>query len=314
MKEHITINEVGLRDGLQNQPRILSTEAKLQVFEALAAAGLKDFEVTSFVAPEAVPQLADAVEVMAALPRDSKFKYTCLVPNFRGYERAVSAGATGIAVILAATDTMNRKNINMSLEQALLVCGDVVRRAKSDGLFVRVYLAAAFECAFEGPTPPKVVFDLLEKMAVTGPDEFAIADTIGAANPRQVRHIFEALVKTYGTTRISAHFHDTRGLASALALTALEFGIRRFDSSVAGLGGCPFVPGASGNAATEDLVFLFHELGFDTGVDFDKLIETVDTVKGILPEAPGGRILGWCRGRSARNASSKADIGLGLSR
>jgi hydroxymethylglutaryl-CoA lyase len=209
---------------------------------------------------------------------------------------------------------MNRKNINMSLQQAVLVCGDVIRRAKSDGLFARLYLAAAFECGFEGPTPPSVVFDLLEKMAAAGPDEFAIADTTGAANPRQVRHIFDTVVEAYGTTRISAHFHDTQGLASALTLTALECGIRRFDSSVAGLGGCPFVPGASGNAATEDLVFLFHELGFDTGVDFDKLIEAVDTVQDMLPEAPGGRILRWCRGRSAYNASSKPDDGLGLSR
>ncbi len=301
MTERIFINEVGLRDGLQNQPKIVSTENKLTIFHALAAAGLKAFEVTSFVSPKAVPQLADAADLLKSLPDDPQFRLTCLVPNMRGYERAVSAGARAIAVVLSATNTLNRRNINMSLDDASAVCEQVVRKAKSDGLFARAYIAAAFACPFEGQTPRKIVFELLDQMTTAGADELAIADTIGAANPKQVRDVFAAAIASYGATRTVAHFHDTRGLASALAWAALDSGVRRFDSSIAGLGGCPFAPGASGNVATEDLNFLFRDLGFETGIDFDKLFDAIDLVENLLGPGHGGRILPWYR-TQRRNA------------
>ena len=263
----------------------------------LAATGITDFEATSFVSPKHVPQLADAAELLRQLPADPRYRFTVLVPNERGYERAVAAGARGVAVVLSATDGLNRKNFNMSLAQATEVCEQVVRRAKQDGLFARAYIAAAFACPFEGLTPPKVLFGLLERMRAAGADELAIADTIGAANPKQVRDVFKTAVANYGADQVAAHFHDTRGLGSALAWTAAEAGVRRFDSSIAGLGGCPFAPGASGNVATEDLVFMFNDVGFETGIDFEVLLAAVETAARMLGAAHGGHIVPWSRSR-----------------
>ncbi len=300
MAERIVINEVSLRDGLQNQRKILSIAEKISLFDALAAAGLRDFETTSFVSPKAVPQLADASELLAQLGARPGYHLTCLVPNMKGYERAKAAGARGIAVVLATTETLNRKNIGMSLDEATLVCAQVVEQARQDGMFGRAYIATAFACPFEGAVAPDVVASLAEKMIHAGANEIAVADTIGAGHPQQARPLFESLVRTYGPNRIAAHFHDTRGLGSALAWAALEAGVRRFDGSIAGLGGCPFAPGASGNVATEDLVFLFEEAGFDTGVDLGKLIDAVGKAGELTGAAHGGRIVPWCRTRQQR--------------
>ncbi|MBN9048571.1 MAG: hydroxymethylglutaryl-CoA lyase [Rhizobiales bacterium] len=297
MTERILINEVGLRDGLQNQPSILSTDQKLALFHTLRAAGIRDFEATSFVSPKHVPQLADAAEFLRLLPQDRSLRYTCLIPNERGYERALAAGATGIAVVLSATEGLNQKNIGMSLVQATEVCERVVRRAKDEGLFARAYIAAAFACPFEGLTPPRVLFELLDRMRTAGADELAIADTIGAANPRQVKDVFQEAINRYDDSHVAAHFHDTRGLGTALAWTAAEAGVRRFDSSIAGLGGCPFAPGASGNVATEDLVFMFNDVGFETGIDFNALLAAVGTAATMLQAARGGHIVPWARSR-----------------
>ena len=306
MAERIVINEVGLRDGLQNQPRILSTEAKISLFDELASAGLRDFELTSFVSPKAVPQLADASDVLASVKDRPGFRLTCLVPNMRGYERAKAAGAKGIAVVLATTETLNRKNINMSLTEATSVCEQVVDGAHRDGIFARAYIATAFACPFEGAVAPEIVMQLAARMTQAGADEIAIADTIGAAHPKEVRLLFDPLVREYGSDRIAAHFHDTRGLGSALAWAALEAGVRRFDGSVAGLGGCPFAPGASGNVATEDLVFLFEGAGFDTGVNLDKLIDAVGKANDLIGGAHGGRILPWYRSQRAKKSAAVA--------
>jgi hydroxymethylglutaryl-CoA lyase len=303
MAERIVINEVGLRDGLQNQPRILSTEAKISLFDSLASAGLRDFELTSFVSPKAVPQLADAREVLAAVKDRPGFRLTCLVPNMRGYERAKAAGAKGVAVVLATTETLNRKNINMSLAEATAVCEQVVHQAHHDEVFARAYIATAFACPFEGAVAPEIVLQIAARMTRAGADEIAIADTIGAAHPKEVRRLLDPLVREYGPDRIAAHFHDTRGLGSALAWAALEAGVRRFDGSIAGLGGCPFAPGASGNVATEDLVFLFDRAGFDTGVNLDKLIDAVGKANDLIGQAHGGRILPWYRTQRAKRAA-----------
>lgn len=296
MSDRAFINEVGLRDGLQNQPKILSTVDKLRIFHALAAAGLTDFEVTSFVSPKTVPQLADAAVLLQALPINFGLRYTCLVPNLNGYRHAIAAGARRIAVVLAATDTMNRKNINMSLEQATATCTDVIREAKTDGLFARAYIASAFACAYEGKTSRHEMFRLADVMLHAGADELAIADTVGAANPQEVKEVFTSAIRRYEQSKICAHFHDTRGLGSALVWAALEVGVRRFDSSIAGLGGCPFAPGATGNVATEDLVYLFNELAMETAVDFDKILDVVGLVRELLGNQVGGRILQLYRG------------------
>lgn len=303
MSERVVVNEVGLRDGLQNQSLTLSTGDKVALFDALAAAGVRNFELTSFVSPKAVPQLADANDLLAAVGERPGFHLTCLVPNMRGYERAKKSGAKGIAVVLATTETLNRKNINMSLAEATAVCAQVVGEARRKGVFARAYIATAFACPFEGSVAPAVVSSLAQEMIDAGADEIAIADTIGAGHPRQARQLFGALLSKFGVPRIAAHFHDTRGLGSALAWAALEAGVRRFDGSVAGLGGCPFAPGASGNLATEDLVFLCEQAGFDTGIDLSRLIEAVDKSSDLMGTVLGGRILPWCRAKQRHTSA-----------
>lgn len=297
MSDHIRITDVSLRDGLQNQPHILPTAQKIALLKALRAARIGHFEVTSFVSPKHVPQLADAAEVLQALPPDVANRCLSLVPNQRGYVRARAAGASGIAVVLSATEQMNRRNINMSLAEATSVSEAIIRQAKLDGVFARAYIAVAFECPFEGPTPPGVVMDLSARMAAAGVDEIAIADTIGAANPRQVREVYGHAVTEFGAARIASHLHDTRGLGSVLAWAAADAGVRNFDAAIAGLGGCPFAPGASGNVAIEDLVYMFNASGMDTGIDFDRLMDAVDLARTLLPSAPGGHVARWASGR-----------------
>jgi len=305
MAERIIVNEVGLRDGLQNQPRLVSTEQKLAILEGLLAAGITHVEATSFVSPKAVPQMADAAELFARLPRKDSIDYSVLVPNLKGYERAVAAGATSIAITPACSEGMNRANINMSLEQAIQVAEEVMRKAKADGVNGRCYLATAFVCPFDGPTDPGVVRALAARMLEAGAIEIAIADTIGAANPREVGDLFASLAAAHGAATFSGHFHDTRGLAIANCWAAAERGIRKFDSSIGGLGGCPFAPGAAGNAATEDVVHLFEGAGFDTGIDLDKLASAVGGAEIAVGSGLGGRYLSWRRSQYLRRAAQR---------
>jgi hydroxymethylglutaryl-CoA lyase len=308
MKEHVIVNEVGLRDGLQNQPRPVPTEKKLVLAEALLNAGVCHLEATSFVSPRAVPQLADAAELFGALPNRPGLNYTALVPNERGYERAVAAGARSVAVVVAATETLNAKNINMSLEQATATCESVLKRAKGDGIVTRAYIAAACACPFEGVTPSAAVLSLTERMLKADAGEIAIADTIGAGHPRQVADLFKSVVAVVEPSRVAAHFHDTRGMGVALAWVALEAGIRKFDSSIGGLGGCPFAPGATGNLATEDLVFLLMESGFETGIDLEKLVAAVGVAENVTGQALGGKIIPWWKGRGGDGAKGKTSL------
>lgn len=303
MNERIIVNEVGLRDGLQNQPRLVSTDEKMVMLEGLLAAGITHIEATSFVSPKAVPQMADAADVMTRLPRKGSIDYSVLIPNMKGYERAVAAGASSIAITPACTEGMNRANINMSLVRAIRVAEDVMRRAKTDGVRGRAYLATAFVCPFDGPTDPGVVRALAARMFEAGATEVIPADTIGAANPKQVGDLFAALVATHGAARLAAHFHDTRGLAIANCWAAAERGIRKFDSSIGGLGGCPFAPGAAGNAATEDVVQLFEGAGFDTGIDLDKLAAAIGGAEAAVGRQLGGRYMMWRRSQELRQAA-----------
>jgi len=289
----ITITEVGLRDGLQNQLQIVRTEAKLRIFDSLTAAGLKNLEATSFVSPTRVPQLADADSFAQRLPQNKDLELSALIASQRGYERAKRAGIRRIAVVLAASETLNQKNIGLPIVAATKLFHNIIAKAGRDGIGVRAYIAAAMGCPYEGHTPPSVVARLADTMAEAGAEEIAIADTIGAGHPAEVKPLLKPLLRDYGSDKIAVHFHDTRGLGMALAWAALECGVRRFDSSIGGLGGCPFAPGASGNVATEDLVFMLREDGFDTGIDFPKLLEAVQIVRNEVDRGAGGRIVSW---------------------
>ncbi|MCW5749994.1 MAG: hydroxymethylglutaryl-CoA lyase [Alphaproteobacteria bacterium] len=301
----VTINEVGLRDGLQNHPRRLGVAEKLELYRALRISGLHSFELTSFVSPKAVPAMADAAELVAALPPEEGVNLTALVPNRRGYARAREAGMRGIAVVLAATETLNQRNIGMSLDRAREECAAVLRQAAADGVFARAYVAAACACPYEGPTSPDTVIALAEEMLAAGADEVAIADTIGAGNPRQVATLFRSAVARCGAGCLSAHFHDTRALGVTLSWVALQEGIRKFDASIGGLGGCPFAPGASGNLATEDLVFMLEESGYRTQVDLPALMAAASLAGRLLGGQVGGRITPWYESRHrSRNIES----------
>lgn len=298
----VTINDVGPRDGLQNQPVLVSAEDKLRLIKHLVAAGIKDIEVTAFVSPKAVPQMADAQEVFTQLPVDDAVNYSALIPNEKGYERAVASGARSVAVVLSATETMNQKNIRMSLQQTKDVCKSVIERAKSDGVESRAYIAVAFECPYEGQVDSDLIMRLSDEMFSSGVSEIIIADTIGAANPTQVFNMFEMLKQHFDLNNISAHFHDTRALALANVWAALQSGLRKFDASIGGLGGCPFAPGASGNVATEDLVLMLHQCGFQTGIDIDKLRLAISVAEELVERPLGGRMLPWLKSQEERAA------------
>ena len=300
MSNRVIINEVGLRDGLQNQSRHVPLEGKLKILDALIAAGVRSIEVTSFVSPKAVPQMADASELYGRLPLDKGVNYQALVPNEKGYERAIAAGAKTVALVLASTEGMNVNNIGLSLERAIEVNIGVIKRAKREGIIPRSYISTAVGCPYEGDVAPEVVFDLTARMFEAGAVEVAVADTIGSGNPAQVKFIFETLANRYGPERLAAHFHDTRGLALANTWAALECGIRTFDTSIGGLGGCPFAPGATGNVATEDVVHMVERSGFETGIDVEGLRKAVKIAADYTGQELGGRVLSWIESQEKR--------------
>lgn len=288
------------RDGLQNQPVHVPASVKVELVRRLVAAGLRSVEVTSFVAPKAVPQMADAeqvlAEVQAALPA---LRASVLVPNLKGLARAKAVGAREVAVVLSATETMNQRNINMSLATATAVCEETLVAAQAAGLATRAYIAVAFECPFEGLTDPVAVTRLCERMLLAGAQEVVISDTIGAAAPCQVTRLLKDLRGVLPLDRTAMHFHDTRGFGVANAWVAIEAGVRRFDASTGGVGGCPFAPGAAGNVATEDLVLLAHQSGLETGIHLDGLRDAVEFAEAQLQRPLGGRSMGWHRGIGA---------------
>jgi hydroxymethylglutaryl-CoA lyase len=300
MRERILVNEVGLRDGLQNQPVHVPLADKLELIEALVAAGVRALEATSFVSPKAVPQMADADELFPRLPMTESVRYSALVPNTRGLERALAAGVQEVAVVLSATDTMNRRNINMSLDEARRACSDVIVATAAAGARTKAYVAVAFTCPFEGPVARDRVVTLAQAMFDVGADEVVIADTIGAAGPREVHDLLGACATAFGTQRLAVHFHDTRGFALANAWAALALGIRRFDASIGGLGGCPFAPGAAGNLATEDLVVLAEQCGYETGIHVPRLRAAVQVAERLTQRALGGRTTAWLRSQELK--------------
>ncbi|MBB5215009.1 hydroxymethylglutaryl-CoA lyase [Parapusillimonas granuli] len=296
----LIITDVAPRDGLQNQPTFVPTEAKLELIRLLHAAGVPSIEACSFVSPKAVPQMADAAELMAAVGRRlPELRTSALVPNQKGLERAHAAGVREVAVVLSATETMNQKNINMDLARATAVCEDTLQAARALQLRTRAYVAVAFDCPFEGPTPLNTVLRLAIRMARAGADEIVIADTIGSASPGTVKTRFDALAGELPVATLAAHFHDTRGMAVANAWAAIQAGIRRLDASVGGIGGCPFAPGAAGNAATEDLVLMAEGSGLHTGISLSGLLKAVTFAQAQLGRELGGRSMAWLRRRYA---------------
>ena len=292
--DSVIVNDVAPRDGLQNDPVALSPAERVALIEGLLNAGLPSVEVASFVSPKAVPKMVGAADVVAALDLE-RADFHALVPNRKGYELARASGIRSVGVVLSATETMNRENINMSLDRATSVCAEVLQQARTDGLKARAYVSVAFECPFEGVVPDETVERLGAVMFDAGADEVIVADTIGAGNPLRAKALFGRMVAAFGASRLAAHLHDTRALALANAWQALECGIRRFDASAGGVGGCPFAPGAAGNLATEDLVSLLHQAGVETGIDLAALLNVVGDLGNRLGRTIGGRTVPWLR-------------------
>lgn len=265
--KRVTICEVGPRDGLQNEVLTVATADKVQYIELLAAAGFFDIEITSFVSPKAVPQLADAEDVCARLAPVAGCRYIALVPNARGLQRAQAAGVRAIAIFTAASDAFAQRNIGRTIAESLTAFAAIVRAAKADGMYVRASISTSFGCPFDGAVPVENVVRVADALLALGADELSVADTIGVGTPNQVYDIVAALTPHVPLDRLGLHFHDTRGTALANIVAALQTGVAIFDSSAGGLGGCPFAPGATGNVATEDVLYLLHGMGIETGVD-----------------------------------------------
>lgn len=292
MADKLVINDVGPRDGLQNQPRRLSTSQRIALIKALVEAGLPAVEIGGFVSPKAVPAMAGSDEVATHLPL-SDCHYSAFVPNLKGYESARAVGIKAVNLAIAASNTMNERNIRMTTDEATRVCEQVIEQGREDGIEVVPYIATAWACAYEGEVDEAVVMQLSETFLVAGAPRVYLADTIGAANPAQVRRLVSNAVAKFGADNIACHFHDTRGFGVANTFAAVEEGVRRFDASIAGLGGCPFAPGASGNVATEDVVVLLEQMGFDTGIDQAALVAAAEMAIEMTEGSTGGRALPW---------------------
>lgn len=286
----IRVIEVGPRDGLQNEATPVPTDSKLAFIKALADAGLTEIEATSFVSPKWVPQMGDAADLWPLLPH-ALAKFSALVPNAKGLERALGCGVRRIALFTAASDAFTQENINMSVDQSIEVfkeVADAFRQAKPDG-WIRGYVSTAFECPYAGRIEPTRTVEVAKRLFDLGVDEVSIGDTIGVASPREVHALSEQLFDEVPRDKTAYHFHDTRGTAIANVAAALDWGVEAFDSSAGGLGGCPYAPGAGGNLATEDLVYFLHREGLETGVDLAKLAQASLPVIELLGRVPSAK-------------------------
>lgn len=286
----VSVYEVSPRDGLQNEPLIVPLVGKVQLLEALAAAGLKRIEATSFVSPKWVPQLADAGEVLTAIKSIAGVTFSALVPNARGLERALEVGLPEIAVFLSASETHNKMNVNKSVDATLEVFEEIVPPARQAGLRVRAYVSTVWGCPYEGEIPIEKSVGIATRLLELGCYQVSLGDTIGVGTPRRTQEIIRAMLTAMPEDKLALHFHDTRGTALANVVVGLEMGIRNFDASVGGLGGCPYAPGASGNLATEDLVYLLHGMGVKTGIDLDKLIFAGHIASKVVTRTLPGKV------------------------
>ncbi len=288
--DHISICEVSLRDGLQNEQQIVATADKVRLLEALCAAGLGHIELTSFVSPRWVPQLADAEQLADQAQPPSGVRLSALVPNAKGLERVGRTKLVEITVLVSASETHNRKNLNQSIDETLAMLVGVVGGARAAGLQVRGYVSMAWGCPYEGEIDPARAVDLAQQLQNCGCHQIALTDALGVASPRQTRELVRRLLDVLPAADLALHFHDTRGTALANVLAALELGIRDFDAAVASLGGCPFAPGSAGNLATEDLVYMLDEMGLDTGVDLEALLAAGHLAEQIVGRPLPGKV------------------------
>ena len=283
----VEIVEVGPRDGLQNEPDFVPTEDKVRFIELLSQTGLTRIEVTSFVHPKAVPQLADAAALTAALGHQPYVRYSALVPNLKGLERALAAGIREVAVFTGATDSFTTHNVNMTVVESIEAFRPVLALAREQRVTVRGYVSVCFGCPYQGAVDPKAVLDVSQRLVDLGVDELSLGDTIGVATPNQVPVVVGPVIERAGIKRVALHFHDTHGTALANVREALQLGISIFDSSAGGLGGCPYAPGAPGNLATESLLDLLDGMGVRTGVDRSKVATASQFIRGVLANSAG---------------------------
>ncbi len=289
LPHHVKLVEVGPRDGLQNEKQPVPAAIKIELVHRLQASGLKEIEVTSFVSPKWVPQMADNAEVMAGIVRWPGVRYSVLTPNLQGFEAALKSKPDEIVVFGAASEAFSRKNINCSIAESMERFAPVVQAALDAGIFVRGAMSCAVGCPYEGEVAPERVGYLAGLMKGIGVQHIGVADTIGVGTPIKVQRALEATLKHFSLDQVSGHFHDTYGQALANTLAALQIGVWQFDTSVAGLGGCPFAKGATGNVATEDVLFMLEGMGIETGVDLDKLIDAGKFISDFLQRKPNSR-------------------------
>lgn len=299
----VDVYEVGPRDGLQNELRTLATPDKVRLIQALIDAGEKRIEVSSFVSPRWIPQLADAEKVLALLPRPKDVIFTALVPNLKGLERAKAAGLQEAAFFLSVTESHSKKNINKSVSEAIATSREVARAALNAGMRVRCYLSTVWGCPYEGLTPVSRVVEVVKQLRDLGVYQLSLGDTIGVGTPMHTAEIITEVSKIIPLEQIALHLHDTRGTALANALIGLSLGITTFDSSIGGLGGCPYAPGAAGNLATEDLVYMLHGMGVETGIDLERLVGAGELAQELIGRKLSGKFLQAALGEREKQAS-----------
>lgn len=295
----VQIKEVGPRDGLQNEKAFLATDEKIHWINQLSQSGLNYIEITSFVHPKWIPALSDSIQVAKGIDRVPGVTYAALVPNLRGLDNALEAHIDEVSVFMSSSETHNQKNVNKSMGDTFPVLKEVVQEAQMAGKIVRGYISTVFGCPYEGQVSINHVIQVVDKLLEMGIEELSLGDTVGAASPKQVQIVLENLLKRYPIDKFALHFHDTRGMALANVLMALEMGITTFDSSAGGLGGCPYAPGASGNVATEDLLYMLHHMGIVTGIDEEKQLVAAQFIQEKIGRILPSRNLQLCAGKSA---------------
>jgi len=304
----VTIVEVGPRDGLQNEKVVIPTDVKINYITALADAGLRVIEAGAFVSPKWVPAMADTAEVYRDIPKDPGVEYLVIVPTMKGLERAIEVGVKSIAIFTAASETFNKRNINMSIDESFENYAPVVARARAEGMRVRGYVSTAFGCPYEGEVAPEKVLEVCARLLDLGCYEVSVGDTIGIGTPMQAQGVIGVLLQVIPARKLAMHFHDTRGTALANTLAALEMGIATFDTSAGGLGGCPYAPGASGNMATEDLVYMLHSMAIETGIDLNRLVAASSIIAPYLDHPLPGRYLQACTKRAMPVAGATTSV------
>jgi hydroxymethylglutaryl-CoA lyase len=304
LPENVKIVEVGPRDGLQNEPAAVTTKVKIELIDRLSDTGIPAIEATAFVSPKWVPQMADNAEVMSGIHRKAGVSYAVLVPNMRGLEAALAAGCDEVAVFAAASESFSKRNINCTIDESLDRFAPVIEAAGAKGVKVRGYISCVLGCPFEGEVAPEIVARIAQRLAELGCYEISLGDTIGVATPGATQAMIDAVSAKVPVDRLAGHFHDTYGQALANILAAMQRKVAVFDSAVAGLGGCPYAPGATGNVATEDVLYMLHGLGIDTGVDLDAVVDTGVFISEALGRAVVSKAARALRARRSAGSSN----------